>query len=160
MRILELKKQHYENVKTLLVELQNYIVKIDKYKLNIVNKDYKEKYFEYMLNDCKNFNGKVFVAYENNQVVGMIAGFVMPYNERDYLDYKCPKKAVISELIVSKSLRCGGVGTKLLNKMENYLKTIGCTYCELDVFAYNKTAINFYFKNGYDNRMITMFKKL
>lgn len=160
MKIMELKENHYEVVKDLLVDLQNYVIKIDKYNLNIISEDYREKYFEYMVDDCNKNQGKIFVAVEDDVVLGMIAGFLQTYSERDKLDYKCPQKGIISELIVSKNSRKGGVGTKLLKFMENYFSTIGCSYVQIDVFAYNENAKNFYYKNGYENRMIAIFKKL
>lgn len=160
MEIEELKEMYFKNVKDLLMELQEYIIEIDNFKLNVLAKDYREKYFEYMLKDCKNNQGKVFVAVNGNKVVGMIAGFVQRYEERDKLDYACPKKGVVAELIVNKSARCDGVGSKLLNEMEVYFKSINCEYCQIDVFAPNEDAKTFYCKKGYKDRMITLFKKL
>ncbi len=160
MNIKELKENYFEDVKNLLVELQEFIIEIDNFNLNIISKDYREKYFEYMLKDCKDNQGKVFVAVDGEMVVGMIVGFVQNYDKRDDLDYSCPKKGLIAELVVSKTARCGGVGTRLLDKMENYFKSIECEYCQIDVFAPNQNAKKFYCKNGYQDRMITMFKKL
>ena len=160
MQIVELDKNYFEQTKDLLVDLQTYIIDIDKYNLNIISKDYRDKYFEYMIEDCKYSQGKVFVALEKCEVLGMIAGMVQKYDDRDELDYSCPKKGLICELIVNKNCRSGGVGTKLLKTMENYLKKINCEYSQIDVFAYNENAKKFYYKNGYEDRMITVFKKL
>ena len=160
MKIEEIKEDHFEEVKNLLVELQEFIVEIDNFNLNIISKDYREKYFEYMIKDCEDNQGIVYVAVDNNKVAGMIAGFVQNYDKRDSLDYACPKKGLVAELIVSKTARCGGVGTMLLNKMEQYFRSINCEYSQIDVFAPNENAKKFYHKNGYYDRMITMFKKL
>ncbi len=160
MKIEEMKENHFEEVKNLLVELQEFIIEIDNFNLNTISNDYREKYFEFMLKDCKDNKGKVFVAIENEKNIGMIAGFVQNYDKRDSLDYTCPKKGLIAELIVGKNARCGGVGTKLLRAMEEYFKSISCEYSQLDVFAPNENAKKFYHKNGYQDRMITMFKKL
>lgn len=160
MEIYEFDNQYDENVKDLLVDLQKYVISIDKYNLNIISSDYRDKYFQYMLNDCIQGEGKVFVAIENDLCLGMIAGYVQKYGNRDKLDYLCPKKGIVSELIVSTNARNKGIGNKLLSKMENYFKSINCEYIQLDVFAYNSNAISFYNKNGYENRMITMFKKV
>lgn len=160
MEIEEIQEKHFEGIKDLLVELQEHIVEIDNFHLNILSKDYREKYFEYMLKDREENQGKVFVATKNEKVVGMIAGFVQNYDTRDKLDYSCPKKGIVAELVVSKMERCGGVGSMLINAMEKYFKAIGCEYSQIDVFAQNKTAKEFYDKKGYENRMLTMFKKL
>lgn len=160
MQILELKQKDFEQVKDLLVDLQKYVISIDKYNLNIISKDYREKYFEFMLSDCKASQGKIFVAVEENNVVGMVAGFVQEYDERDKLDYSCPKKGIVAELIVDKNFQTKGVGSKLLKHIEAYFKSISCEFVQIDVFAYNENAKKFYYKNGYEDRMITVFKKL
>ena len=160
MRIREYQTQDCEHVKDLLVELQEYVIEIDKYNLNIISAEYREKYFEYMLQDCNNQSGKIFIAEDCGLVVGLVAGFVENYNERDFLDYVCPKKGIVAELIVSKRLRSKGAGQLLLNEMEKYFKSIDCRYVQLDVFAYNDIAKNFYRKNNYEERMISLFKKL
>ena len=37
-------------------------------------------------------NGKCYIAVENNKAIALIIGCIFPYEEKDYLDYKCPKK--------------------------------------------------------------------
>ena len=160
MDIVEYNKIYKEEIKDLLVKLQEFIVEIDIFKLNIVNKNYREKYFKNMINTCNKNSGKIFVAKENNNILGFIAGYLQKYTKDDKLDYLCPKKGIICELIVDKNNRKNGTGTNLLKKMEQYFKSQKCEYVQLDVFAYNFTARDFYQKNNYKERMITMFKKL
>ena len=160
MEIREFENVFKEQIKDLLVELQEYVIEIDEYNLNIISKEYREKYFEFMIEDCKNKQGKIFVAIENKIVCGFISGYLEEYNERDKLDYSCPTKGIVAELIVSKNSRNGGIGKALLSKMEEYFKSMNCKYVQLDVFAYNKNAKKFYFNNNYKERMITLFKKL
>lgn len=92
IEITKLSVMDYDQVKDLLVDLQEYVIAIDKYNLNIISKDYREKYFDYMLQDCTDSEGCVFVAKDCDKVVGMVAGMVQQYQERDRLDYACPKK--------------------------------------------------------------------
>lgn len=160
MEIKEFENEFEEQIKDLLVELQEYIIEIDMYNLNILSKNYREKYFDFMLEDCLEKQGKIFVAIENSNVLGFIAGHLENYDEKDKLDYTCPKKGIIAELIVSKNSRKNGVGQKLLKTMEDYFKSINCEFIQLDVFAYNENAKRFYFNNNYKERMITLFKKL
>ena len=87
-------------------------------------------------------------------------GYVISYDKYDYLDYKCPKSGEISELIISKKARQKGLGTKLINKLEDYFKSKNCEYVFIDVFAYNKNAIEFYKKKGYHTRMFRDVKKI
>ena len=87
-------------------------------------------------------------------------GCIFPYDEHDYLDYKCPRRGEIIELIVTKKVRSKGVGKLLMDKIETYFKNKGCEYVLVDVFAYNDNAINFYKKDNYHTRMQCMIKKI
>ena len=160
MKIIEYEDKYLENIKDLLVELEEYIVSIDKDNLDQVHPKYREKMVILDLEKVKNNNGKCYIALENDKAVGLIMGCIFPYDEYDYLDYKCPKRGEITELIVSKNSRSSGIGKLLMNKMEDYFKSLDCEYILVDVFAYNENAINFYYKNGYHTRMITNIKKI
>ncbi len=61
---------------------------------------------------------------------------------------------------VSKNSRKEGAGKLLLNKMEEYFKSIGCSFIQLDVMEDNTRAKKFYYSNGYEKRMLTLFKKI
>lgn len=160
MKIIEYEDKYLEDVKDLLVELEEYIVSIDKDKLDQVHPKYRDKMAILDLEEVKNNNGKCYIAIENDRAVGLIMGCIFPYDEYDYLDYICPKRGEITELIVSKNVRSKGIGNILMNKMEDYFKSVGCEYVLVDVFAYNENAIKFYDKNGYHSRMYTNIKKI
>ncbi len=160
MKIIEYDEKYLEDVKDLLVELEEYIVSIDKDKLDQVHPDYREKMAIVDLEKVKNNNGKCYLAIEKNKAVGLIMGCIFPYDEYDYLDFTCPKRGEITELIVSKYVRSKGIGKKLMQKMEEYFKGLGCEYITVDVFAYNANAIKFYDINGYHSRMYVNIKKI
>ena len=158
--IVEYEEKYLEDVRDLLVELEEYILTIDKDNLDQLHPEYREKMALLDLKEAQEYNGKCFLAIEDGKVIGLIIGCVKPYDEYDYLDYKCPKWGNITELIVSKNSRSGGVGKKLINKMEEYFKSIGCQYVLIEVFGYNDNAINFYQNRGYHTRMLDMIKKI
>ena len=160
MEIIEYNDRYVEDVKKLLVELEEYIVSIDQDNLDQVGKDYKEKMIQYDLKEVESNNGKCFVAVENDMAIGVIMGIERRWEDHDYLDYKCPKTGVITELVIKKGIRSNGIGTKLVKKMEEYFKSIGCEYVSIDVFAYNENALKFYSKFGYHARMINTIRKL
>lgn len=159
-KIIEYENKYLEDVKDLLVELGEYIVSIDKDELSRVHLEYRDKMTLYDLENVEQFNGKCYLAIDDNKVVGMIMGIIRQYDEHDYLDYKCPKEGEITELIVTSKVRSKGVGQALMNKMEDYFKSVGCEYIIVDVFAYNQNGINFYDKQGYHQRMHTGIKKI
>lgn len=156
--IIEYDSIYDEEIKDLLVELQEYISSIDKEKYNIVGNFFREKYFIKTMDEIKRFEGKMYLYKENNKIVGLIVGLINNIEEETY-DFKVPKRGRITELVVSNSSRCKGIGTKLLDKMEEYLKSVNCSDILLEVFGYNEQAIKFYNKSGYHTRMIDMTKK-
>ncbi len=160
MEIIEYNEKYLEDVKDLLVELEQYIVSIDKDELDQVHPEYRDKMAILDLEEVNKNNGKCFLAVENDKVLGLIMGCIFPYEEYDYLDFKCPKRGEITELIVTNKVRSKGVGQALIEKMEEYFKLCDCDYVLVDVFAYNEIGINFYNKKGYHSRMKTMIKKI
>ena len=158
--IIEYEEKYLEDVKDLLVELEEYLVSIDKDNLDQIHEDYREKYANIELNELEKKNGKCFIAVENNKAVGLVMGEIREYSEYDYLDYKCPKTGDIIELIVSSKYRKKGYGNQLINKMEDYFKEQECEIITIDVFAYNEKAICFYDKKGYHNRMHRIIKSI
>ncbi len=160
MQIVEYENKYLEDVRDLLVELEDYIVSIDKDNLDIVHQEYREKMAIKDLEEVNNNEGICYLAIDNNKVVGLIMGCIFPYEEYDYLDYKCPRRGEITELIVNKKARSKGIGNLLMNKIEEYFKEKDCEYIFVEVFGYNDNAFKFYSKDGYHTRMNTMIKKI
>ena len=155
--IIEYDKKYDEHIKDLLVELQEHIQNIDLEGYNILTDEFRESYFLKTMDEIKKCNGKILIYKEENNIVGLVIGLINNDAEETY-EFKAPKRGRITELIVSKNIRSNGIGTQLLNAMENYLKSIGCQDILLGVFAYNEKAIKFYEKNGYHVRMTDMTK--
>ncbi len=160
MEIIEYRDPYLEDVRNLLVELEEYLLSVDQDELDQLHPEYREKMALLDLQEIKDHQGKCFLAIENEKVIGLIMGIIVPFSEFDYLDYKCPKEGEITELIVSSKARSKGVGIALMNKMEDYFKSQNCEYILVDVFAYNRIGINFYHKQGYHPRMHVEIKKI
>ncbi len=126
MKIIEYENKYLEEVRDLLVELEEYIISIDEDHLDRIHPEYREKMALVDLEKVKNDNGKCYLAIDNNKIIGLIMGIIPPYDKYDYLDYKCPKRGIITELIVNSKIRSKGVGQLLMNKMEEYFKSVGC----------------------------------
>ena len=160
MKIIEYNEKYIEDIKDLLVELEEYIVSIDKDQLDQIHPDYRDKMALVDLEEVNKNNGKCYLAIENDKAVGLIMGIIRSYDKYDYLDYKCPKSGEITELIITNRVRNKGIGNLLMKKMEDYFKSIGCEYVFIDVFAYNKSALKFYEKNNYHSRMVIDVKRI
>jgi len=105
MQIIEYEDKYLEDVRDLLVELEEYIISIDKDNLDQLHPEYREKMALLDLKEVNENNGKCYLAIENNQVIGLIMGIIPEFDEYDYLDYKCPKRGEITELIVTAKVR-------------------------------------------------------
>ncbi len=160
MKIIEYNAKYLEDVRDLLTELEEYIVSIDIDELDQVHSDYHKEMALVDLEEINKNSGICYLAIEKEKAIGLIMGSIPPYEKYDYLDYKCPKRGVITELIVTSKIRNNGIGKVLINKMEEYFKQHGCEYVLVDVFAYNNIAIKFYNDRGYHSRMYTDIKKL
>ena len=161
MNIIEYSDKYLEDVRDLLVELEEYILSIDNDSLDQLHPEYREKMAILDLKDVENFKGKCYLAIdEGDKAIGLIMGTIPPYDEFDYLDYKCPKRGEITELIVTSKTRAKGIGRALIKRMEDYFKSVGCEYTIVDVFAYNDIGKNFYKSQDYHTRMETMIKKI
>lgn len=157
--IIDYDSKYDEQIKRLLIELQEYIVSIDKEKYNILDEKYGDNYLKYTKEEIEKYEGKMYLLEENNTIIGLVVGLINNEETDDY-DFKAPKRGRISELIVSKEYRSKGYGKKLLSSMENYLKSVGCIDILIGVFAYNESAIKFYDNNGYHTRMIEVTKNV
>ena len=155
--IVEYSKIYDEDIKNLLVELQEHIKAIDIEGYNIIRDDYKELYFNKTIEEINKYQGKMFLYKENEKIIGLVVGLINNDEEETY-DFKAPKRGRITELVVTKNARSTGVGSKLLKSMEDYLKSVDCKDILLGVFAYNEKAIKFYEKHGYHTRMMDMTK--
>jgi len=157
--IIEYETKYDEEVKDLLVELQEHIVSIDKEKYNLITSEYRETYFNKTIDEVNKYQGKIFLTKENEKITGLIIGLINNDETCEY-DFKAPRRGRISELIVSKKCRVNGVGSNLLQAMEEYLKSVGCEDILIEVFGYNDLALEFYNKQCYHTRMIELTKKI
>ena len=92
MKIIEYSDKNLEDVRDLLVELEEYIISIDKDNLDRLHDKYREKQAILDLEEVNNYDGKCYLAIEDDKVIGLIMGCISEYEEYDYLDYKCPKR--------------------------------------------------------------------
>ena len=159
MRIVEYEKKYKEDVKNLLVKLQEYIASIDREGYNILTDEFRDSYFAKTMDEVKKYQGKIFLAIDGNEVMGLIVGLINNDDEEMY-DFKAPRRGRITELVVSNKVRGQGIGTALMKRMEDYFRSVGCKGILIDVFAYNENAYKLYKRLGYFDRSIEMMKKI
>ena len=160
MKIVEYNNKYDEPIKDLLVELQKYLMDIDDWNTQILKTNYREEYFKIDMELVKKQNGKIYLAQEDKDIVGLVVGIINKVDEVDRLTNDCKKTGNVIELIVSKNARGKGIGNQLLEKMEKYFISINCERISIEVFEPNKKALNFYQKNGYIIRDIFVSKDI
>lgn len=155
--IIEYDLKYDEEIKDLLVQLQQYLADMDIEGYNIVGEGYRDKYFEKTLEEVEKCNGKIFLYKDNEKIVGLIIGVINNDATIRY-DFKAPKRGRITELVVDKEYRGKGIGKELLLKMKEHLKSNGCEKIMIAVFGYNESAIKFYKENGFHIRVLDMIE--
>ena len=158
--IIEYNTEYKEQVKDLLVELQNYLIDIDDWHTQVMLPKYREKIFEMDINKVKKQNGKIYLSVDNGIVIGLIIGIVEEKDEIDKLTNDCAKTGSVLELVVKSNIRGNGIGKSLLERIEEYFKSINCKRINIEVFGPNKKGLNFYEKNNYIIRDMIVSKKI
>ena len=160
MQIIEYNSKYDEQIKDLLVELQNYLIDIDDWHTQVMLPEYREGNFQMDLRKVNNQEGKIYLAIENELIIGLIMGVVEEKDEIDKLTNDCAKTGSVIELIVRNNIRGNGIGKILLDKIENYFKSINCKRVNIEVFGPNKKGLNFYEKNDYIIRDMIVYKRI
>lgn len=158
--IVEYDSKYDEQIKDLLVELQNYLVDIDNWHTQILKPEYRENMFKLDMEKVRKQNGKIYLYIEDNVAIGIIIGIIEEKDEIDKLTNDCAKTGSILELVVKNDIRGNGIGKLLLGKIEQFFKYVDCKRINIEVFGPNKKGLNFYEKNGYITRDIIVSKKI
>ena len=160
INIINYDNKYDEQIKDLLVELQNYLIDIDNWHTQLLLPNYREDMFKLDLNKVKNQNGKIFLAILDKEVVGLVIGVIEQIDEIDKLTNYCVKTGTVLELIVKKDIRGNGIGKSLLNQIEQYFKNMECKRINIEVFGPNEKGLNFYEKNNYIIRDMIVSKRI
>ena len=79
MEIIEYSKKYNEQIKNLLVDLQEYLIKIDDWNTQVLYEQYSEESFKIDLRKVNEQEGKIYLAVENENIYGLIMGIVEIY---------------------------------------------------------------------------------
>ena len=160
MEIIEYDSKYDEQIKDLLVELQEYLIKIDDWKTQVLYKNYRDEYFNLDMKKVNENSGKIYLAKEGNSVVGLVIGIINEIDEVDKITNDCKLIGNVLELIVNENVRGKNIGKKLLYKIEEYFKKLQCKRITIEVFGPNKNAYEFYKRCGYVVRDRFVSKKV
>lgn len=97
----------------------------------------------------------MFVAEENNEIVGYICGQV-----KNRIVRTLDKEGYINDWFVSRDWRHKGIGMQLYTTLIEEFKKQGCNRLGLLTNVRNQQAIYFYHKLGFIDECLTLVKKL
>ncbi len=160
MEIIDYEDKYEEDVKDLLVELQEHLVKVDYWHFQVMKDIYRESCFNRDMQMVKEQEGHIYLAKENNEIIGMVIGIIPPKDDEDRDTNTCARNGAVLELIVSKKSRGNGTGKLLLSKIEDYFKEKNCENISIEVYAPNERAYHFYEREGYKPIEYIVMKKI
>lgn len=158
--IREIKPEERDQMSQLMFGFGQYLESIDNLKRIHYAKSHEPLHTDQVIKKTQENNGKVFVADLGGQIIGFIAGFIQPLSEEDKMTVIPTKPGIISELYIDIKYQGQGIGTTLMQTMEQYLRDKGCDVVKTSVFAPNKNAREFYDSLDYQEREIELIKKL
>lgn len=91
-------------------------------------------------------NKQFYFIYDNYELIGM---FRLQYNDELFWGKKDDKAAYIHSFTIKRTLSGKGIGYKVLNKLEEQLKTIGINYLRLDCGIHIKKLCDYYRNHGF-----------
>lgn len=100
----------------------------------------------YYENFYKIENNKLFIAKENENIIGYI--FIKITNPKQNAEIY--KEALIDALYVEKEYRNKGVATQLINKAKEFSKEKDAKKISINVIKDNENALNLYHKLGFE----------
>lgn len=143
-----------------LEELQDYIIEIDPLKRFVRQEAYGLRYANELIKQVKDQNGVIYFAEFESIPVGVIVGIVEELTEDDLQECVPSKIGTILQLVINDNYRGKNIGSLLIDKVESYFLSQKCDVSYVAVIEPNKAARNFYEKNGYKDRIITLMKKI
>lgn len=116
--------------------------------------EYASEYLKKLLKRCEEKTGKVFVVEIHEEIVGMISVLI----EEDASHHHLKKHAHINDLIILPEHRGNGLSRMLLEKAEEYARSMNVTFIDTAVYLNNGKALKAYTRNGYFEHAIILRK--
>lgn len=153
LTIREYTDDTYEALKGLVIELQDSLRAIEPEVISSGEK-VGDSYTQLLLDRIQKQQGKIFVARAEGRIIGFAAVFVSKEPDEDI---RCLS---VSDLVVTKTHRGKGAGTRLLQEAEKHAHSLGLEYMRIGSLAKNERATRLYRTVGFRDYMIILQKKL
>jgi ribosomal protein S18 acetylase RimI-like enzyme len=133
--------------------LENQVFQIHlKARPDCVGKRYMN--YDYLKNIIIENNKKIFIAEENNEVIGFCIVYI--YEIKNHPIFLDMKNIEIENICVDENHRKKGVGKRLFEEVKLFAKNNNAQFIELTVWEFNQNAKKFYENMGMkirENRM-------
>lgn len=113
---------------------------------------------EYFLGLISDENVGLYIAELDRKIIGLVHAIVK--DAPNIPVFVESRYATIDSIIVKTGFQHHGIGTSLLDKIQEWSTAKGATSIELNVYEFNKIAISFYEKHGYKTFSRRMSKEL
>jgi ribosomal protein S18 acetylase RimI-like enzyme len=112
---------------------------------SFLNRVYTPEDFQFFLNKQVGDNGRVFLAWDKDRVVGGVTVYIdESFNKRTGFSV-----GQVEDVFVSESYRHHGIAAYLITLGLKYMKEIGLRFGHLEVRANNPNALRLYKKTGF-----------
>ena len=115
------------------------------------------EYFDFLIKQMTNNQGKIYIAQFNETAVGFIACWIE--HDEVVLDIN-PQYGFISDIFVSENDRGKGIGKELIQKVAEYMKQNTITQLRVHALFNNTPANSFYQRNGFSSYEIVYHKQI
>ena len=160
IKFKEYQKNDFKDLDRCMIQLQDFLLKIDPLKRLRRSSNYSPQYTNNVLEKVTKYDGVIFLVYDDKKIVGCIVGIIEKQSEKNLLECVPTRAGRIVELFVSSKYRSLGIGKKLMVKMEAFMRKKKCDVIRVEVFEPNTAAHNFYRKFDFQDRVIDMIKIL
>lgn len=143
-----------------LYKEQVYLVALDPFKRFEIRDGGAEKYAQWIFSEIAKNGGIIYVALDDDKVIGMGIGFIHEQDEEGKLCVHPTKPAEIQDLYVDDGYRSQGIGAKLVKALEEYFKSQGRDEIWVGALTANGRSVTFYEKCGYKTQFNEMLKKI
>ena len=109
----------------------------------------------YITEALEDDNKSIFVAEGDSKIIGFAECNIL--KAANFPAFKNREWIQIDSLAVKKEYQNHHIGSMLLDKVIEWAKTKGIDRIELKVYSFNKSAVDFYFKNGFKELSKTMY---
>ena len=120
--------------------------------------DIDHRYIEGLYEDCQEHEGQILIALLDDVLVGYAVVLAKVASMDEYeIDYVYGE---VKDLMVTASVRKRGIGTALLNRCEEVVRSAGTNNLRIQALASNQVAQAAYQKFGFRSHQINMEKRL